>query len=314
MKKTLQYLLLFLLFCASFVLFLFVTFPYEVLKESLAAEMSQATGYAVSIGDMSPSLPLGVKAENIKLDAPSGTATLTLSSLSVDINPFMVLLGKLKVNAEVKSGTGAMDVGLDFGLFDLIRGAGSGAVVPNHFLFTAKAFPLDQIAQFGINVVTSGPSANPMVAPLLSAMGISAQLTGKMDFALDSHNPTQSTGDAELKLEKAVLKLSAPALGLPDQKFKKAQLKMKVDAGNVVFDKSSGFISDELELIPDGKIQLKQAPMASVLDLKVVVKLNAGLKEKFGFLIDAVTGSATSEGQLTMQVRGPMEQPAVTTF
>ncbi len=64
----------------------------------------------------------------------------------------------------------------------------------------------------------------------------------------------------------------------------------------------------------DGRITLKPDALMSLLDLKVIFKLNKGLKEKFGFLMDAMTGSATSEGQLTMQVRGPMQQPAVTTF
>ena len=84
-------------------------------------------------------------------------------------------------------------------------------------------------------------------------------------------------------------------------------IKAKVENGTIVLDKSSGFVSEELELLPDGKVTLKQAPQVSQLDLKVVFRLNKGLKDKFGFLIDAMTGSATSEGQLTMQVRGAMD-------
>jgi len=59
---------------------------------------------------------------------------------------------------------------------------------------------------------------------------------------------------------------------------------------------------------------LRSQPGASQLDMKIIFRLNAGLKEKFGFLIDAMTGSATSEGRLTMQVRGSLDEPAVTTF
>jgi type II secretion system protein N len=308
MKRTLQIFLLLMLGVASFVLFLFLTFPYEVLKETIAVELSQATGFDIRIGEMSATLPLGIEAKDVKVTAPQSGASVSLSGLNASVNPFMLLLGKLKATTELEAGGGNMVVALDFGLLDLIR----GDAVPRHVTFDSKAFPLDQLATFGLTVASNAPGANPMVAPLLGAIGLSAQLNAKMDFALDTKNPTQSTGSAEISLGKAILKLSHPSLGLPDQAFKKATIKAKVEQGNFVLDKDSGFISDELELKTDGKITLKPVPTASVLDLKIVVKLNAGLKEKFGFLIDAFTQNAASEGQLTMQVRGPMEQPAVT--
>ena len=52
-RRTLQITLMTLLFGFSFTLFLFLTFPYEVLKEAVAAQISKATGYNVQIGDMS---------------------------------------------------------------------------------------------------------------------------------------------------------------------------------------------------------------------------------------------------------------------
>lgn len=309
-KVILQILGLIALFLFSFVLFLFLTFPYEVLKESLAAEISQSTGLIVRIGDMSADFPLGMTAEKVKIEAPNGAASMSFKSLSVDVAVLKLLLGKVAVEVSATEGAGELEVDADFGFIDLI----GGQPVPKRFRFQAKSFPLDDLVGFALNNAASSPTANPMVAPLLSAIGVSALLNGKADFALDAKNPTQSTGEMEISLAKAILKLSHPSLGLPDQEFKSAKIGAKVESGNVVFAKNSGFVSDELELLTEGKIALKQQPLASQLDMKVVFRLNKGLKEKFGFLIDAMTGSATSEGQLTMQLRGPMEQPAVTTF
>ncbi len=309
-RLVLQVVALVALFLVSFVLFLFLTFPYEVLKESLAAEISQSTGYIVRIGDMSADFPLGLTAEAVKIEAPTGAASLSFKTLSVDVSVLKFLLGKVSVELSATAGSGEFELDADFGILDLI----ANQPVPKHFSFVSKNFPLDDIAGFALNNAASSPTANPMVAPLLSAIGVSALLNGKADFSLDAKNPTQSTGEMEISLAKAVLKLSHPSLGLPDQEFKKASIGAKVEAGNVVFAKNSGFVSDELELLTEGKITLKQQPLNSLLDMKVVFRLNKGLKEKFGFLIDAMTGSATSEGQLTMQLRGPMEQPAVTTF
>ena len=55
MKRTLRIFGLIGLFFVSFLVFLFLTFPYEVLKETVAAEVSKATGYLVRIGDLGPS-------------------------------------------------------------------------------------------------------------------------------------------------------------------------------------------------------------------------------------------------------------------
>jgi type II secretion system protein N len=235
---------------------------------------------------------------------------MALGGISVDVNPFAILLGKLKATAGVKSGQGDLEVGVNFGLISLIK----GGLLPSRLSFEAKQFSLDQPVQFGLALASSAPGANPLVAPLLGAIGLTAQLNGKADLELDAANPTQSTGAAEINLTNALLKLDHPTLGLPNQKFIKAQIKAKVDKGALEVDKSSGLVSEELEILPEGKITLKPVPSASLLDLKIIVKLNKSLKEKFGFLTDAVTGNSGSDGQLTMQVRGQMDQPAVTTF
>lgn len=299
------------LFLVSFVLFVFLTFPYEVLKESLAAGISQSTGYVVQIGDMGPRLfPIGLKAEDIRVETQSGSATMKLKSLRVGVGLLPLVLGKVGVEVTAIQDQGKLEASADFGVFDLL----GHKAVPRRITLAAKAFPLDDLVTFALGVAGNSPTANPMVAPLLTAIGFSGQLTGNADFNLDAKNPTQSTGQADLSLNKANLKLSHPSLGLPDQVFKKALIKAKVENGAVVIDKNSGFVSDELDLALNGKVTLKAQPSASLLDLKIQIKLDKGLKDKFGFLIDAVTGSATSEGQLTMQLRGPMEQPAFTTF
>lgn len=309
-RRVLEIVGLVALFVSSFLLFLFLTFPYEVLKEYLAATLSEGTGLNVQIGEMSASLPVGLTVRKLKVESPNGGPALTLSRISVDIGILGFLMGNVSTDVEVTSGAGELALDLDFGIFDLI----SGVPVPKRFILKSKDFPLDEAVAFGIGSVANSPSANPMVAPLLSAIGLSAKLNGTADFKLDAKNPGQSTGHAEILFKDAVLKLDHPSLGLPNQVFQQAQIKAKVENGNVVLDKSSGFVSEELELLTDGKVAIKPDALASLLDLKVVIRLNKGLKERFGFVIDAVTGNASSDGQVTMQVRGPMTAPVTTTF
>lgn len=312
MNRFIKILLFFGLFLGSFVFFLFLTFPYEVLKESIATELSQQTGYNVRIGDMSPAFPLGVRADSVRIDAPGGAASLSLASLKLKINPLAIFLGRIKATAVISSGAGELEASAVFPIVS----AAQGELIPSRLLVDAQAFPLDQIVHFALSSAASSPGANPLVTPLLSAIGFSGNLDSQIDLNLNTREPAQSTGSAEINLRQAVLKLSDPALGLSDQVFSKAVIKARVEGGSVVLDKASRLASDEIEIVPEGKIKIvtKPTPLASQLDLKVAIKLNKGLNEKFGFLIGMFTGKESADGQMTMQVRGPMEAPSTTTF
>ncbi len=296
-------------FLFSFISFLYFTFPYEVLKETIAGELSQSLGYTVQISEMTSAIPLGVKARKISLDAPGG-GRLVIDQAKIRVSILAFFVGRISISADLTSKSGELNVSGALNIFDLLR----GVYLPKWVELEAESFPLDEVVTFVLSGMSNSPTANPMVAPLLSSIGISGSLTGNIDFKFDSKNPLQSTGQADLALNKAELKLSNPTLGLPDQLFKKAALKAKVDGGNLVLDKSSGFVAEEVEILPAGKITLKPQFSSSLLDMSVALKLHGGLKEKFGFIIDAVTGTATSDGQLTTQLRGPLDSPAVTTF
>jgi hypothetical protein len=296
-------------FFISFVSFLFFTFPYEVLKETISGEISQSTGYNIQIGDMTSAFPLGIKAKKITLEAPGG-GRLVLDQAKVRVSILAFLIGRISVSADVTSKNGEINLSGALNLFDLIR----GVYLPRWVSLDAWEFPLDDCVGFLLNSMSNSPTANPMVAPLLSAIGVRGLLSGNIEFTFDSKNPVQSTGKAEISLKNAMLELSDPTLGLPDQLFKKALLKAKVESGSLVLDKVSGFIAEEVEILPSGKITLKPQMPQSLLDMRVELKLNGGLKEKFGFIIDAVTGTATGDGRLTTQLRGPIAAPAVTTF
>ena len=310
MKRLAQVLVLIGLFLVSFILFLYLTFPYEVLKEKIAGTISQATGVNVRIGELGPDLLVGLEARDVKVTSANGASTIHVKTLTVELNLLDLLLGQLHVDFGATAGAGELDAGIDFGIFSLI----AGNFAPSRITLESKSFPLDPFIEFGLGAVASMPGGNPMLAPLLGAIGVSAQLNAKASLDLNSKNPVQSKGELELQLANAILKLSHPSLGLPDQELKKALIKAKVENGTFILDPSSGIVSDELQLNPEGKITLKSQADASLLDMKIVFKLDRGLKEKFGFLIDAASGNASADGKLTMQVRGPLSGPAVSIF
>jgi hypothetical protein len=54
-----------------------------------------------------------------------------------------------------------------------------------------------------------------------------------------------------------------------------------------------------------------KAPLSgSQLQLEILVKLQKSLAEKFGFLMDAFSGGAAKNGELRLNVKGPLSQPS----
>jgi hypothetical protein len=310
LSKARQYVLLAALFFTSFLGFLYVTFPYEVLKEALSIEISQVSGYEIRIGDMSPSFPLGLALEKVVFSKSGAPKGLTLDKIKVKISLLSFLIGRIAPSLEVKSKKGSLEIDVSLGLFSLI----GGQVEPRHAALKAADFPLDEIFSFILGAVSSGPSADPLVGPFLQNLAVSGSLDGGLEFELDTKNPTQSLGKMDLALKNAVLKLDHDSLGFPNLKFKPAGIKAKIQSGSIVFDESSGFYSDDLKIQITGSIMLKPEPAKSQLDLRFLIQLDKGLKEKIGFVLDAIRGTATADGKLTVQLRGAVGQPVVNNF
>lgn len=297
-------------FFVSFLVFLYLTFPYEVLKESLSQDLGQITGYDIRIGNMSPSLPLGMRLEKISISKAGSSNVLSIDAVKVKVSILSLFVGKVSPSLTLNSGKGSLEVGVGIGILDLV----AGHPIPRFGSLRAQNLSLDQFLGFLLASLSSGPDADPLLGPFLGNLAVLGSLNGSLDFELDEKNPTQSVGKVDLSLANAVLKMDHDSLGFPNLNFKPAGIKAKIQNGNLQMDESSGFYSDDLKIQTMGKILLKPNLGASQLDLQFVIQLDKDLKEKIGFVLDAIRGTATADGKLTVQVRGPMTQPVVNNF
>ena len=311
LQKTGRILGLIALFFGSFLFFLYLTFPYEVLKESLATEISQATGMSVRIGELGPKLPLGVVSKKVAVTPAGSNKTMMVDELTVRISVLSFLVGNISPEVVIEMDKGTLELNLAFGIFSFF---GKGAGMPSRVLLDAKEFPIGNVIAFGLNSAASSPTANPLVAPLLSAIGMTGRLNGNVKLKLNSSDATQSSGSADIMIRDAVLKLSDPSLGLTDQSFTTAMIKASLSNGSLVVDEGSGFVAEELQLKLNGKMAVKASLQQSQFDMNVLVKLDKDLRDKLGFILDTATGGSPRNGEVTLQVRGPMTQPTVTPF
>lgn len=308
MNKVKNGFLLTVLFLFSFMFFVYITFPYEILKETLSIQISKATGYSIQVDRLGPNLPLGVDIGGLKFASKDQSLGISLEEVSVNLDLLNLFVGEISSTLLIEDRSGSLYLRAGLGIGDIV----SGSFVPSSYVVRADKFPVDQFVKFGLKV--AGKGGNPMVAPLLEAIGLKGKLNANVEFDLNSSNPAQSTGFATIDLQPAKLILSHPSLGLDDEEFRKAKIKASVASGKVTIDRSSGLISKGLDLKLRGSIDLKNKIETSLLNMNINLVLKSTLQEKFGFIIGIALNSPGRDNQMTVQMKGPVGAPRVSTF
>lgn len=277
-----------LLFVVSFIFFVYLTFPYSILKESVLSEINRTSSFRIRMERLEPSLPLGLVAENISIASDTGGTPLSFKTAKVHISVLNLLIGRVSVSGEVETKTGGtFEFSGRVGLLRLISGKG---VMPSHVDMLAQKFEIDNIIAFLLTSQANSPTANPLIAGMLTKIGFKGKLEGMMDFDINPDNPADSSGKMNLQLDDGVLTVDDPNLNLGEQKFKKAKILANIEKGKLVFDKSSGFHTQNFFLDLVGDIQMKQDLGNSTLNLAFNVKLEEALKEQFGLILDMAGG------------------------
>lgn len=299
-----------LFFIASFVFFLYFTFPYEVLKETVSSEISSMTGFNVRIGKLDSNFPVGIEAKDVVVNA-GGDKSIQISRLKAKVSLLWLLLGRISVSTEIQDRGGgvlSLDVGLN--AFKLIF---SQNFIPSHVELESEQFSIGQWIDFALVALSKGSNMNPLVGPLLTKLGFIGKLKADVNLDLDSSDPAQSSGSADIQFKDAMLILSDPTFNLPDQKFSKAGIQAKMSQGSLVVEKGSGFFGNDFVLEADGKMLLKAILSKSLLDFGVKISLKKALKEQFGSILDAVMGGS-KEGQINIKISGNLSTPNIQTL
>lgn len=309
MKRISENLGMVALFCFSFIVFLYWSFPYGVLKEALSSQIQVATGMNVRMADLGPAFPVGFNASDVEISG-GGDAKVSFKAISVKLSIWQLLLLRLGINLDIEAGNkGDLDLGIAFGLGSLISGK---SMLPSHMTLNADSFPLDGIVSYAIKQAVASGVGGPVAGPIISALGFRGKLNGSAAVDLDSTSMSQSSGDVKLNFKDSALLLNDPSIGLPDQVFKSAQITASMANGMLKVDPASKFASDELMFGVEGKIGVKNVINQSDLDLKLAVKLSGGLGEKFGWVMDGLSSGASKGGNLNLQLRGTLGAPVPT--
>ena len=243
MSKPLQYVCYVVLFVVSFLFFVYLTFPFNILKESLVMKLNKATGLNISVYDMSPSLLLGLEAQGVSLKTPTGQE-VKFSAIEVSLSTLHLFIGRLRCVLEVQDAQkNPLEVAAGFGLFSLIANATSGKPpLPDQITIKAKNYGLNDLTAYALSSYAGNSSTNPLIVPLLEQMEVRGSLNADIALDLDMEDPTASDGNLDLSIDNFVLAMNAPDFTIDDQIFEKALVKANLSGGSLKFKKARNFL------------------------------------------------------------------------
>ena len=168
-------------FCMGFVFFLYLTFPYGVLKELLSAQVQKQTGYAIRMQNLKPALLVGVKGDKIVMQKLGASKSFKFDHARINVILWKVLLGKASVQVKLSGKKlGKLTLQSNTPLLGLISGKpSSGGLV-----VWADKFRVNDLSDFALDSMANSKGMSPVIQPLLQQLGVEGQISGKMDLAL----------------------------------------------------------------------------------------------------------------------------------
>lgn len=295
-----------LVFLFSLLLFIFLSFPFAIVKENIVAEINARTPLQLGISALNPSLPVGLVAEDVSIQTIDGEGSFRLSSVGMKLQALRLFLAQAGISIHLESNPGeSLDLDAHWSIFSIL----SGAILPSSVSVESSGFDLGPIADFGLKAASQ--QVNDLIKGVLQQMRVSGKLFGELDLDLSGSDLTSSNGRIELKVVDGILDLNDPNLAIEAQSFSKASVIATLKDGKLSFDPSGGFVTQDLTIDIGGDIQFAEPMTSSRLNLELSLELRGSLKTNFGFLLSMLGGGSEekAEYKLTGSLAGPVFVP-----
>ncbi|MCB9228108.1 MAG: type II secretion system protein GspN [Deltaproteobacteria bacterium] len=288
---------------SSFLFFFYLTFPYEILKETIVLNASEASGLNISIHKIRPGFLMGIKGSSVQIGTSSGNK-IRLRQADVNLSFLSFFVGEARFHIELEDEQqGTFDLNIGFSLTDLIKG--QSPLWPSSVVLDAREFLFGDIVDFLLKQQSESPEANPLLQPLLESIDLDGRMNANINLSINSADLNNSSGSAEVRLTNLIIRSRNSNLPIPDQMFSKAIIMAKLNKGVLSVDQSSGFVSQDLSVGIGGKIIQKPQLAKSDLDFQVPVKLGPPLQEQFGIILDTMAQRQT-KGAVEISISGAL--------
>lgn len=270
-------------------LFSILLFPFESVKNRVSSELERSLdgAYSISIGDLSPSLPLGAVLKNVSIKPRGSSQTpVVLSKAKVKIALFPLLAGSMEVDFDVKAEKGRAkgDYSWKKGWYGLHMSMDQFDISVFNFFLQKAGLPLSGIVNGSVNlqIFLEDPLRN----------------SGKMSLQF----PDLALAEIDLgSLKIPTLKLAQPG--------SVAKIDMSVNRGNIEVNDFQ-FSGGDLDLKTDGKIYGARKAENYRFNLKGNLKISKQTEDKIPIL-GLIEKQKTPEGDYPFTITGRLTKPSI---
>jgi type II secretion system protein N len=274
----------------SFVVFLYISFPFAVLKESLVSSISSELKNAgfdvrVNIGTLRPSWFTGIVFQDVTVtNLRDVNAQLKFQEVTARVRLLPLVLGRVGASLSVHQGKGEVQAALSLPISSLISGA--PRLSEGNFQF--QNFAIDGFIAQGLGVLKG--SSNPtmgLILPLISVTSAGGNLSGEVSLDGSELNAFERfKGKVNLNVKGMFLHIADNVWQIPRQEFSEARIQANLENGDISIAPTTQFLAPDIEVSLNGKLASSQQGLDAALNLKMSMRRR--IQQNIGNLVPAV--------------------------
>ena len=311
-----QGIIYFLVGLGSFLIFVYLTFPYGVIKEvavSALTENFRKTGLPVrvAIGGLKPHWLTGVKLKDVTItNVTNQHAVITFTNVTARLNMLPLLLGKISIGASVSQSSGTLDVAAELPLFSAIRGL---LASPSSANIELKNFSLDPFINHALAYARASKDPGMvLVLPLLAQTTGGGAVSGELSMENpDASHFGKAKGKIQLQLAKGFFHIDDTTLKIPRQNFNDVRIDLGF-ANNSIEFKNLQLKAEDIGVGITGKVALADLPgSVAQADLNFELSMHGEIEKNLGFIVpNMMRCKPLVQGELKAKLTGPVSQMA----
>ncbi len=273
----------------SFLLFLFLTFPYGALQAKVLTEITRATGWDVRATEWSPGFPVAVEWHDLTWTKPGG-GSIPVQLMRLNIGTLGLIMGSHTVDALVQF-PGAGSAG---------TGRATGTVSASSWSFQGPVSFKGHVQQVDLAA---------LFKPYVTRGLLQADVVHRWENRGNEGPVFKGDGAWKAEVKELVLdRIPVGTVVIPPLSFGRANVLVNCrdTVCDVVEFKADG---PDGSLTAQGRLFLQQPLQSSNLDLTVTVLTGAGWAQKSGTLPIPPLPPGTP---LTFKLAGPVANPKIT--
>jgi hypothetical protein len=279
-KKIISY---FILGIISFIVLIYQTFPYSLVKENIVLEVQGILNRSkfplnFSIKTLKPYWLTGLELQGIEVSNKfDSKGALLIDNVTARLSVLSLFIGNITINLEAKQNNGILQSSITLPLFSAI----SGDVFVKKADANFKDFMLDNIFNQILFAVKSFEKPElALVLPIISKTSLGGKLNGNIEFQ------DKTFAKVNLNLKNGYLNIANESLNIPKQIFSKAMLDLNWNGKKINISNGTGFSSENIKLETNGAIDTPADPkLPWQLNLMINLVMTGEVEKDFGFII-----------------------------